>query len=91
MYRQILRLVTDMDVPKIFSKGRSNTVVDLSRGNLTVFFHRGGATVVKFHFTRSKLRKKPFFANYLIGKCQFSKSEGGDKAPLPTPMVSGER
>jgi len=29
---------------------------------------RGGAKVVKFYFTQSKLRKQPFFVEKLIGK-----------------------
>jgi len=43
--------------------------------------------MVKFHFTRPKLRKQPFLAKNLIRKCQISKSRGA-KAPFPpsTPM-----
>jgi len=38
--------------------------------------------MVKFHFTQWKLRKQPFFAKNLIGKCQISKS--GVNAPTAT-------
>jgi len=44
--------------------------------------------MVKFHFSHPKLRKQPFFAKHLIGKCQISKFRGVRIlfAPLPTPM-----
>jgi len=46
-------------------------------------FFQGGPTVVKFHFTKSKLTEKHFFTEILIGKYQTSKSRR--PRPLPTP------
>jgi len=43
-------------------------------------FFQKGAKVVKFDFTHSKLRKRPFFAKNLIGKCQISNSGEGQDA-----------
>jgi len=46
--------------------------------------------MVIFHFSHPKLRKQPFFAKNLIGKCQISESREERRAlsaPLPTPMV----
>ena len=47
--------------------------------------------MMKFHFSHSKLRKQPFFAKNVIGKCQIFKSREGPRSPsappLPTPMV----
>jgi len=48
------------------------------------YFSRGGPKVAKFDFTHSKLRKQPFFAKNLIGKCQILNSRGG-LAPPATP------
>ena len=53
------------------------------------YFSRGGPKVAKFDFTHSKLRKRPFFAKNLIGKCQISNSRGAllHLPPLPTLLI----
>jgi len=56
---------------KDFSRGE---VLDFSRGNQNIF--PVVPTMVKFHFTNSKLREQPCFAKNLIGKHQISKSRG---------------
>jgi len=55
-------------------------IVDFSRGSKKDFPE--GPKVVKFHFTHPKLRKRPFFAETLLGKCQISIT-GTTLAPLP--------
>jgi len=44
-----------------------------------------GQKVVKFHVSRSKLRKQPFPATIFIGKCQILKPRVGLWLPFPTP------
>ena len=58
----------------VFSQGSQK---DISRGK-----------VVKFHFTRSKLRRQPFFAKNVIGKCQLSKPRC-QGSPVPRPVGLG--
>jgi len=43
--------------------------------------------VAKFHFTHSKLKKRPFFAENLTGKFKIPGGLGSP-SPLPTPMRS---
>jgi len=52
-------------------------IVDFCRGRQKDFSR--GETVVKFHFTYSKLREKLFLAKTLIGKYQIQ----GPRPPLP--------
>jgi len=70
-----------MGVGMIFS--RWGPIVDFPSGSINDF-SRGTPKVVKLQFTQTKLRKLPFFAENLIGKCKISKSRGC-KTPLPTP------
>ena len=54
-------------------------------------FFPGVPKVLKFYFTNAELRKQPFSAKNLIGKCQISKFKGSrlpPAFPLPTPMVT---
>ena len=43
-------------------------------------FFKGGATMVEFDFTHSKLREQPVFAKNFIGKYQFQ-NPGGTRSP----------
>jgi len=49
-----------------------------------------GDKTMKFHFSLSKLRKQPFFAENVIRKCQISKSRGQD-LPCPPPSDAHTR
>jgi len=75
----ILTTVLTVGVGKIFSRG---CISGFSQVYPKIFFQ--GGKVGKIHFTHSKLRKQPFFAKKLIGKCHISKPKGGI-APLPSP------
>jgi len=57
-----------------FSPGRA--IVDLAR-RWPNAFSRSGPTVMKLHFTNSKLRDKHFSTKKLMGKYQMSKPSGG--------------
>jgi len=41
------------------------------------------AKVAKFHFTHSKLRKRPILLKNVIGKCHISNSREGQSPPYP--------
>jgi len=59
--------------------------VDFSKGSQKDF--PGGAKVVKFHFTHSKLRKQPFLLKF-NRKMSNLKIQGGEPPdPFPTPMI----
>jgi len=64
-----------MRIGRISSKG---AIVDFPGGGQ----NPGGATLVKFHFTNSKLAEKHFSTKRLRGKYRISKFRGGPRLPL---------
>jgi len=84
-YEKIPKRAPHMGVGRIFSRGVYSGFFQM----VTKIFFQGWPTVMKFHFTNSKLREELLSTKTLKGKYQISKSreDWPPCHPLPTPMA----
>jgi len=88
VYYSVIRKATSVRFTDYYlrSKPMHLTVVGVGR----IFFQRGnfpgGRTMVKFHFTNSKLKEKHIFTKTLVRKFSNFKMQG--LVPFPTPTLA---
>jgi len=84
-YEKIPKRAPHMGVGRIFSRGVYSGFFQM----VTKIFFQGWPTVMKFHFTNSKLREKLLSTKTLKGKYQISisREDWPPCHPLPTPVA----